>query len=215
MLNELKLKMKVLVQHNRRECRLIMDTRVFSVFPACGKTWIFERQKELGITVLDSDSSEFSWCMRTRTDKEAKAIIAEKNYTTLSDIESVYNEVCKLRNPDFPKNYVEHIREKLGTCDYLFVSSHEEVRAAMYAAGIDYTLVYPYSNCLAEYVGRCYLREMAGTNGFPISVLINNWDKWIEQCMSDPGASCRWRLANGEYFMDHFRHLGGSRKIRR
>ena len=38
-----------------------MKSVIFSVFPACGKTWLFKNQKKFGLKILDSDSSEFSW----------------------------------------------------------------------------------------------------------------------------------------------------------
>lgn len=114
----------------------------------------------------------------------------------------MYNEVLRLRNPEFPENYIRHIKEKIGTCEYLFVSSHEEIRSALKAAGIPFTLVYPEKYCLTEWVGRCYMRELNGNNGFPIKVLIDNWYKWIEQCDLDDGASCKIRLGFGLYLLD-------------
>lgn len=185
-----------------------METQIYSVFPACGKTWIFQNQEKFGIKVLDSDSSEFSWCMRKRTEEEAKEFIKQaiaegQPYAKLSDIERVHTEVLRLRNAEFPANYIEHIKEKMGTCDYIFVSSHEDVRSAMKESGIPYTLVYPDKKCLAEWVGRCYLREQKGTQGFPIKVLINNWYKWIDQCDNDDGAEDKIRLGAGEYLKDY------------
>lgn len=179
-------------------------TEIYSVFPACGKTWLFNNQDKFGVTILDSDSSEFSWCMRRRTEEEAKAIVAERRFTTLSEIDAVYAQVCRLRNPDFPKNYIEHIKDKIGTCDYIFVSSHKDVRSALYEAGIQYSLVYPDNKCKAEWIGRCYLRDMDGNNGFPIPVLVNNWDTWITQCDEDPGASEKIILGAGEFLADYF-----------
>ena len=36
------------------------NTKIYSVFPACGKSWLYDHQEEFGIKVLDSDSSYFS-----------------------------------------------------------------------------------------------------------------------------------------------------------
>ena len=41
--------------------------------------------------------------------------------TKLEDIE-------KHRNPEFPDNYIQPIKENIGKVDYIFVSSHKEVR---------------------------------------------------------------------------------------
>lgn len=184
-----------------------MKTEIYSVFPACGKSWIFDNQDRLGISVLDSDFSQFIWCMRKRTEKEAQEFIARavangRAYNKLSDIQNVYDEVLLLRNPEFPGNYIQHIKEKLGTCEYLFVSSHEEVRSALKAAGLPFTLVYPEKQCLAEWVGRHYMCGLSGKNRFPIKTLIDNWYKWIEQCDLDDGASCKIRLGFGQYLLD-------------
>ena len=36
-------------------------TKIISAFPACGKTYAFEKLSENGYEILDSDSSKFSW----------------------------------------------------------------------------------------------------------------------------------------------------------
>lgn len=38
-----------------------MNTHIFSVFPACGKTYLYNHQKDYDLKILDSDSSQFSW----------------------------------------------------------------------------------------------------------------------------------------------------------
>jgi hypothetical protein len=55
------------------------NTKVIAAFPACGKTYCFDRNEDY--IILDSDSSKFSW---TYPDGLAS------NY----------------RNPEFPKNYI-------------------------------------------------------------------------------------------------------------
>ena len=39
-----------------------METKIISAFPACGKTYAFKKLNEKGYKILDSDSSQFSWC---------------------------------------------------------------------------------------------------------------------------------------------------------
>lgn len=184
-----------------------MTTQVYSVFPACGKTWVFENQDKFGIVVKDSDSSDFSWVKRKRTEEEVKERIKdEMSYgRTLSAAELVIirDEAIKVRNPEFPGNYIQHIKDNIGTCNYIFVSSHEEVRKALKEAGIPYTLVFPDKKCLTDWVGRCYMREQNGNQGFPIKVLINNWYNWIEQCETDDGAEDKIILGMGEFLKDY------------
>ena len=132
-----------------------MNTEIFSVFPACGKTWLYEHQEDHCLKILDSDSSEFSW-VRVNGVKE--------------------------RNPEFPDNYIKHIKENIGKYDCIFVSSHASVREALDKEGIDFTIVYPSQNCKAEWVGRCYAREKNGESGCGAEMMYNNWEQWTTEC---------------------------------
>lgn len=98
-----------------------MKTKVISAFPACGKSFLFSKSN---LTVLDSDSSLFSW-------------ISEG-----------------VRHPEFPQNYIKHIQENIGKADYILVSSHDIVRNALEENNINYTLVYPSKESKREYLSR-------------------------------------------------------------
>lgn len=124
---------------------------VWSVFPLCGKTYATNL---IGVDAVDSDSSNFSWIM-----KNGK----------------------KIRNPDFPKNYIEHIKDAMTKHAHVFVSSHKEVRDALTEAGIIFNLVYPERRYLSAWIDRYNSREF---NGFPLEVLINNWEKWHDELES-------------------------------
>ena len=64
-----------------------MKTKIISAFPGVGKTYYHERNKEISI---DSDSSHFSW-------------VKDENGNN-----------TKERNPEFPNNYINHIKENIG-----------------------------------------------------------------------------------------------------
>lgn len=170
------------------------QTKIFSVFPACGKTWVAEHQDELGITVLDSDSSKFSW-------KEEDIELCGYGIMINGELRPATRKT-KVRNPDFPYNYIQHIEENIGRYDYIFVSSHKEVRKALNESKIDFTIVYPDKSCLNEWIGRCYLRELNGSNGFPIRVLVDNWDNWIDQCKKEGKTHDKIVLGRTEYLSD-------------
>lgn len=138
-----------------------MNTKIYSVFPACGKTWLFEHQEDYNLKILDSDSSQFSWI-----------------YTDDGN-----NGYFRKRNPDFPVNYIRHIKENIGKYDYIFVSSHASVRKALDENGIDFTIVYPESNCKAEWVGRCFIRDKNGESGCGAEIMYDNWEQWIWECV--------------------------------
>ena len=125
-----------------------VNGKVWSVFPLCGKTYCTNK---VGIDAVDSDSSQFSW---------------------------VEEDGKKVRNPDFPRNYIEHIKDAINKHEYVFVSSHQEVRDALEKEGIPFTLVYPHRRCLSKWIDRYAKRDF---NGFPLQVLVNNWEKWHDE----------------------------------
>ena len=53
-----------------------MNTLIISAYPCCGKTYMYENFKDK-YKILDSDSSNFSWIERKRTDAELKEIKRE------------------------------------------------------------------------------------------------------------------------------------------
>lgn len=153
------------------------DTKVIAAFPACGKSYCFDRNEDY--IILDSDSSKFSW---------------------MPDCGN------NIRNPDFPKNYIEHIKENIGKVDFIFVSTHEEVRQALTEAGIDFILVFPEQSLKAEWVGRCFLR---GSGEQFCSMIADNWDYWLSQMWDE--AICKGRkhyvLKSGEYLSNALRNM--------
>lgn len=154
-----------------------MNTKIYSVFPACGKTWLCEHQEDYDLKILDSDSSSFSW-IRANGIKE--------------------------RNPDFPNNYIKHIKENIGKYDYIFVSSHASVRGALDKEGINFTVVYPKQSCEAEWVGRCYIRDKNGESGCNPEAMYENWDKWILECVETGCEHEEIVLSAGEHLSDYF-----------
>ena len=145
---------------------------VISAFPACGKSFYFKNNGRS----LDSDSSNFQWLQG--------------------------EDGSRIRNPEFPNNYIKHIKENMNNnnIDFIFVSSHEEVREAMQKENIPYVLVYPNSDLLAEWIGRCYLR--GSTIAF-IERLRENWDSWVETCHKDEYADFKVELQSGQYLSEY------------
>lgn len=162
-----------------------MDTRIYSIFPACGKTWLYEHQEDYDLKILDSDSSNFSWI----------------------ECRDTFGKKSKLRNPDFPNNYIQHIKENIGKYDYIFVSSHASVREALDAEGIDFTIVYPEQSCKAEWVGRCFIREQNGESGCGAKVMLDNFDDWVLDCFEVGISHREMVIQSGCYLSDYFRHL--------
>lgn len=140
-----------------------MKAKVISAFPACGKTTYFKewgRHKDntwndetIGEIILDSDSSEFSWIK----DKDG-------NNT-------------KERNPEFPNNYIQHIKNNLDKAHIIFVSSHEMVRKALEDNDIEYHIFYPDKSMKEEWIRR--FKERGNDEKF-IEFISNNWDNFID-----------------------------------
>ena len=129
-----------------------MKTRIISAFPGTGKSYFYNENKS---TTIDSDSSEFSW------------------------VKDDQGNNTKERNPNFPQNYIEHIKENIGKYDFIFVSSHKEVREALKDNCIFFYLIYPDVNRKEEFVQR-YI-DRGSPNGF-IKLIQSNWDEWIKEC---------------------------------
>ena len=171
-----------------------MKTRIYSIFPACGKTWLYEHQEDYGVKILDSDSSEFSWI---------EYPIIHKDHNNMYE----KAQTIKFRNPDFPNNYIKHIKENIGKYNYIFVSSHKSVRDALDKEGIDFTIVYPEQSCKAEWVGRCFIREQEGKSGCGAKVMYDNFDDWVLECFETGINHREMVMESGYYLSDYFRHL--------
>lgn len=175
-------------------------TVVVSAFPCCGKTYAFENYQDK-YSMLDSDSSKFSWMFRKRTKEELESLKTEwesvPHLLSGDDyINQIKDEEIKVRNPDFPKNYIKHIKDNIGKVDIIFVSSHLQVREAMEEAGIRYCTVYPKKEMLNEWVGRMYRR---GNDENFIKFQIEHWDEFMHNIAFEPYGFGLCRLGNNEY----------------
>jgi hypothetical protein len=89
-----------------------------------------------------------------------------------------------VRSPDFPGNYIQHVKDKIGQVDIIFVSSHKAVRDALVAAGIKFTLVYPEMDLREEYLER-YRRR--GSSGDFVTMIGSNWAGFITELEDQEG----------------------------
>lgn len=170
-----------------------MKTIIFSVFPACGKTWLYKNQEKFNLKILDSDSSEFSWIKIIDKDYESKNC-NNPDYTP---------RYIKERNPDFPNNYINHIKENIGKYDYIFVSSHDVVRDALDREEINFVIVYPSIDLKFEWVGRCFAREQNGESGCNTKIMNDNYNKWIKECVSVAKTHPNVVLGHNDYLSDY------------
>ncbi|KKN22181.1 hypothetical protein LCGC14_0917960 [marine sediment metagenome] len=99
------------------------------------------------LNIQDSDSSNFSW------------------------------KSPGIRNPEFPQNYVEHIKGQMGKHDIIFVSSHQEVRDALLENGIRFVLIHPLREDKSTYLERFLYR---GDDPAFIDMMEEKWDEFLD-----------------------------------
>jgi hypothetical protein len=151
-----------------KECSLII-----SAFPGCGKSYLYNKIKEsYPNSIIDSDSSNFSW------------IKDEKGNNT------------KKRNPDFPNNYINHIKEHIGKTNIILVSSHDVVRKALKDAGLKFILVYPDKDMKEEFIRR--YKERGDSENF-INFIESNWVKFIDEMYDEDDELCYTSTVNEQY----------------
>lgn len=150
-----------------------MRTAIVSAFPGCGKSYIYEKYNNTKYygreydnkiwKILDSDSSEYSWIK----DKDG-------NNT-------------KEKNPEFPKNYINHIKENIGKVDVIFVSSHKEVRQALKENNIKFFLIFPLKEMKENFIER--YKNRGNTEDF-INFISKNWDDFIDEMENENDDKC-------------------------
>ena len=177
-----------------------METVVISAYTACGKTYAAERFKEK-YKIIDSDIHEFSFIERRYTDAELQEKKKQWNSEPhLLDGDGYINFLrgrkVKVRNPDFPKNYVEYIKENIGKVDVIFVSSDLEVRKAMTEAGIKFCTVYPREDMLNEWIGRMF---KMGKPKELISIYIHKWNVSMNNIETEPFGKILFRIGSNDY----------------
>lgn len=124
--------------------------KVLSAFPGTGKSHFTKNYSGEGV-VLDSDSSSYSW---------------------------LGEGANKVRNPDFPSNYMRHIAENIGSASLILVSTHEDVRNGLVDHGIRFTLAYPQRDLKEEYIQR--FEDRGSPQGF-INLMDAKWDEFVGQ----------------------------------
>lgn len=146
----------------------MVETRIVSGFPGIGKTTFFNADSRF--TVIDSDSSQFSW------------------------IEP------GVRHPEFPNNYIEHIKECIGKYDFVLVSSHKVVRDALKEHGLMYEIFYPSVEDKEIYIER--YRNRGNDEKF-IELVNNNWEAWIAEIDADE-FPVKWKLEGNKFLKERF-----------
>lgn len=147
-----------------------MITKVISAFPGTGKTY-FASNVRRDTKVVDLDTGDYT---------------------------QGYTDDGKVRNPNFPYNYLLAVKERVGKSDVLFVGCQPEVIASLRKEGIPFTLVYPERGLKTEYVDR--FRQRHSPKSF-IDILSGNWDLFLEFLEKQNDCECIV-LSSRQYISD-------------
>lgn len=139
-------------------------------FPGVGKTSVANNR----VNILDAESSAFSWNWNPE-----------------------HLEKGRERNPEFPHNYIRFVKENMDKYDVILTSSHQVVRDALKAEGIQYIIVAPEFDRKNEYMIR-YLQRGSEINF--IESLYERWSMFLKEIQND-GAPIIW-MTEGKYLSD-------------
>lgn len=159
---------------------MTQDTLIIAGFPGVGKSHFHKNNLgDLGL-VSDSDSSLFSKKLEMtmiEPDGEIKAGVGNRTLPYTRD-----RKFEEIPNPDFPQNYIDHIKSKIEEGKKLiFVSTHKQVIDALIEADLEFTIVYPDRSLLVPYLDRYIQRNSSGSF---IKLIMDKWDSFIDDLES-------------------------------
>lgn len=122
-------------------------------FSGIGKTTATKQLKKQGLKVSDSDSSKFSWL------------------TTSNKV---------VRNPNFIKDYTQHLQKQLMNNDYVFASTHPEIIKEIQRLKLNHIIITPYYSAKQEYEKRWINR---GSSVEFVQSMTTNFDKFVKDIL--------------------------------
>lgn len=106
------------------------------------------------------------------------------------------SDSSKFDKSKFPANYIQHIKDKIKEgYARIFISSHKEVRDALVANGLKFTLIYPKENLKQEYLQR--YKERGDIQAF-IDLIDKNWSNWLFELHRQTGCT-HIELESGQF----------------
>jgi len=152
-----------------------MRTRIIAAFPGIGKSTF---HKNNPTTTLDSDSSEWSWVTFENGTKEG--------------------------NPEFPQNYIKHIKSNIGKYEFIFVSTHAEVRKELLDNCMFFYWISPHDGRKKEFMKRYVER---GNDDPFVKLLDANWSDWIKEFHFYSDVGLKKIYSSFVYLSDELNHI--------
>lgn len=162
---------------------------LISAFPGTGKSTIHKNAEEHGLIKC-----------HIAVDKETGEVTRDIPRTP--GVRVFDSDSSLFPKDNFPANYIAAIKETIELCPHvvILISSHEEVRDALKAAGLEYDLVYPNQSLKDEYVQRYVQR--GSPEGF-VRLMDDRWEQFILSCSSDViPEMCMHQLGEGQGVYD-------------
>lgn len=151
----------------RKEIIESPDSVLIFGFPGVGKTYAFQNQEKLGITLQDSDSSHFHW-VYPDGDTEFKNPITD-------------DDGKKIPHPAWPANYAQYIeltgKEQVKKPDYIMISTHEIVMNTLANLKFESFTIIP-DKSAKNYFLELYKKR--GNDEAFIKMMNDNWEEFIE-----------------------------------
>jgi hypothetical protein len=126
-----------------------------------------------------------------------KTELCKHNESRYADIDSASYP----KEGDFPEKYIDAIKSAIGSGCTVFVSSHMEVREALYEHGVPFGIIYPALWCKGEYLKRY---EERGSDKTFIELMDKNWVAFLDTMRSETRHECKKVLGEGEFVSEYF-----------
>lgn len=121
---------------------------------------------------------------------------------SLNKIEPFYTTInengSKIDNPNFAKDYVEHIQSLIGIDETILVSAHPVVLKELIDAKVGFVLVYPDRSLKDEYMERY---KQAGEDEEFLGIMNDNWNRFIDD-MEHAENVVTYRLAGPNLYLE-------------
>lgn len=123
----------------------------------------------------------------------------KQNITDLKILDSDSSNFHRNGKLDVDWYIGEHVKNIIGRYDYIFVSSHLEVRRKLEKENIKFVTVYPDIHSKRAFLLRMYKR---GNNKKFLNLLNKNWNKWVKNIEKEPHGEKIIYLKWDEYLSD-------------
>ena len=115
-----------------------------------------------------------------------------------TDIDAIEIEYWKYKDKGLQKEYVDEVKNKLGTVDYIFLSTEPDGLRLLKDEGFEITLVYPENELRNEYLDRYIERD--SPYDF-IGTFMKHWNPWINE-LKEQKYCKHIVIKKGEYLKD-------------